>query len=127
MFIAVMMTLGVAGGYVVTVAISMILTFALTLAMPKFVEADYLVRNGYKVVHEGLWLLCAATGGFVTSLVVKGIHPIVTEALLVGALIWILWENSWEARQRGMAHQVIITAFTVLGVAGGYMLQTQMV
>ncbi len=127
MFIAVMMALGVAGGYLVTVLISMILTFALTMALPKFVEADHLVRNGYKLVHEGFWLLCAATGGYVTALVVKGIHPLLTEALLVGALIWILWDNSWEARQRGMAHQVLITASTVVGVAGGYLLHTQMV
>jgi len=87
MFIAVMMALGVTGGYLVTVLISMILTFALTMALPKFVEADHLVRNGYKLVHEGFWLLCAATGGYVTALVVKGIHPMLTEALLVGALI----------------------------------------
>ncbi len=126
MFIAVMMALGVAGGYLVTVAISMILTFALTMTLPRFVEADHMVRNGYKLVHEGFWLLCAVAGGYVTAMVVKGIHPIVTEALLVGALIWILWENSWEARQRGMAHQVLMTAFTAVGVAGGYMLQSQM-
>ncbi len=127
MFIAVMMALGVTGGYLVTVLISMILTFALTMALPKFVEADHLVRNGYKLVHEGFWLLCAAAGGYVTALVVRGIHPMLTEALLVGALIWILWDNSWEARQRGTAHQVLITAFTVIGVAGGYLLHTQMV
>ncbi len=127
MFIAVMMALGVAGGYLVTVLISMILTFAMTMALPKFVEADHLVRNGYKLVHEGFWLVCAGTGGYVAAMVVNGIHPILTEALLVGALLWILWDNSWEARQRGTAHQVLITAFTVIGVAGGYLLHKQMI
>lgn len=126
MFIAVMMALGVAGGYMVTIVISMILTFAITMALPKFVEGNYLIRSGYKMVHEALWLLCAGAGGYVTALVVKGIHPMVTEAILLAALIWILWENSWEARQRGTAHQVLITTFTVIGVAGGYLLQRQM-
>ena len=126
MFIAVMMALGVASGYVVTVILSMILTFAVTMALPKFTEADYLIRNGYKLVHEAFWFLCAATGGFVTAFVVKAIHPWVTEVLLGAALIWVLWDNSWEARQRGMAHQVLITTLTVLGVAGGYMLQRQL-
>lgn len=125
MFIAVMMALAIAVGYGVTVVISLILTFAVTVALPKFVEADYLIRNGYKLVHEGFWLVAAAVGGYVTAAVVKGIHPLVTELALMAALIWVLWDNSWEARQRGMAHQVLITALTVVGVAGGYVLQTR--
>ncbi len=127
MFIAVMMAGAIAAGYAVTVVISMILTFAVAIALPRFVEADHLIRNGYKLVHEGFWLVAAVAGGYTTSLIVKGIHPLVTEAALLAALIWILWDNSWEARQRGMAHQVLITALTVLGVAGGYVLQRQVV
>ena len=124
MFIAVMMAAALALGYTVTIALSMVLTFAVTMALPKFVASEHLIRNGYKLVHEILWLLGAATGGYVTALVGRGIHPFLTEAALMAALIWVLWENSWEARQRGMAHQVLITVFTVVGVAGGYMLQT---
>ncbi len=126
MFIAVMMGLGLAAGYLVTVAISMVLTFAVTMALPKFVEADFLIRNRYKIVHELFWLLGAAVGGYTTAMVVKGIHPQVTEMVLIGCLLWVLWDNSWEARQRGMAHQVLITTFTVVGVAGGYVLARHM-
>lgn len=126
MFIAVMMALAIAAGYTVTVAISMVLTFAVTLSRPRFVEADYLIRNGYKLVHELFWLLAAGVGGYTTAYIVKAIHPMVTEAALMGVLIWILWDNSWEARQRGMEHQVVITACTVIGVAGGYIMQRQM-
>lgn len=126
MFIAVMMAGALALGYTVTVALSMILTFAVTMSMPRFVQADYLICNSYKLVHESFWLLSAGVGGYVTALVVKGFHPFVTEAALAGALIWVLWENSWEARQRGMAHQVLITALTVIGVAGGYLLERRM-
>lgn len=127
MFTVLMMAAAIALGYAATVAIAMISTFAVTMALPKFVEEDFLIRNGYKLVHEGFWLVCAVTGGFVAAVVVKGVHPMVTEALLAGALIWVLWENSWEARQRGTAHQVLITTLTVLGVAAGYMLHRQIV
>lgn len=123
MFIAVMMAVALAVGYAVTIALSMVLTFAVTMAMPKFVASGHLIRNGYKLVHEMLWLLGAATGGYVAALVGRGIHPFLTEAALAAALIWVLWDNSWEARQRGMAHQVLITAFTIIGVAAGYTLQ----
>ncbi len=126
MFIVVMMALAIAGGYLVTVLISMVLTFAVTMAQPKFVETEYRIRNGYKLVHESLWLFGAGAGGYVTAVIVRGIHPMVTELALIAALIWILWENSWEARQRGTAHQILITAFTVIGVAGGYMLEKRM-
>ena len=127
MFIAVMMAGAIAAGYLVTVVISMVLTFAVATALPRFVEADHLIRNGYKLVQESFWLLAAVAGGYTTSMIVKGIHPFVTEAGLIAALIWILWDNSWEARQRGMAHQVLITAVTVLGVVGGYVLEHQMI
>ncbi len=127
MFTVVMMAAGLAAGYTVTVVLSMLTTFAITMALPKFVEADYLVRNGYKLVHEALWLLCAFAGGYVTSLVCRGVHTMVTEGLLAASLIWILWDNSWEARQRGIAHQMLISLFTLAGVAGGYMLQRQMI
>ncbi len=127
MFIAVMMGLALAAGYTATVAISMVLTFAVAMAMPRFVEGDHLIRNGYKVVHELFWLVGATTGGYVAAIIVKGIHPQVTELGLVACLIWVLWDNSWEARQRGMAHQVLITTFTVVGVAGGYLLAKHMV
>ena len=125
MFIAVMMAGAIAVGYLVAVGISLLLTFAVTLSLPKFVEADHLIRNSYKLVHEGFWLLAAGAGGYVTAVVGKGIHPWLTEAALIAALLWVLWDNSWEARQRGMAHQVLITVFTVFGVAGGYLLQHQ--
>lgn len=127
MFTVLMMVAALAAGYTVTVVLSMILTFAITMALPKFAEADYLLRNRYKLVHEGLWLACAGVGGYVASLAGRGVHTMLTEALLTGLLIWILWDNSWEARQRGMAHQILITAFTVVGIAAGYMLQKQMV
>ncbi len=121
-----MMAGAIAAGYAITVVISMVSTFAVAIALPRFVEADHLIRNGYKLVQEAFWLLAAIAGGYTTSLIVKGIHPLLTEAALIAALIWILWDNSWEARQRGMAHQVLITTLTVLGVAGGYLLQRQM-
>ena len=122
MFIAVMMGLGIAAGYVVTLLISMILTFAVAMSLPKFVEADHLIRNGYKIVHEVFWLVAATAGGYVAAVIVKGFHPQITELVLLAGLIWVLWSNSWEARQRGMAHQILITTFSVCGVAGGYVL-----
>ena len=126
MFIAVMMALAIAVGYGVTVLISLLLTFAVTMALPRFAEADHLIRNGYKLLHESIWLVAAALGGYVTAAVARGIHPMVTELALMAALIWVLWDNSWEARQRGMAHQVLITVCTVVGVAGGYVLQARL-
>jgi len=126
MFIAVMMAAALAAGYTVTIALAMIGTFAITMALPKFAEADFLVRNRYKLVHEVLWLLCVAAGGYVASIVGRGIHTMLTEAILAGLLIWILWDNSWEARQRGTPHQILITGSTIAGVAIGYIVQKQM-
>ena len=122
-----MMVLGLAAGYVVTLLTSMILTFAITMSLPKFVEADHLIRPRYKFVHEGFWLVAATAGGYVTALVVKDVHPQVTELALLASLIWVLWSNSWEARQRGTAHQILITALSVFGVVGGYVLSRSVV
>ena len=41
-------------------------------------------------------------------------------SLLALVFVTMLWRNSWEARQRGMAHQILMSLVSIVGVVAGY-------
>jgi hypothetical protein len=114
-------------GYLVAVVLMMAGTFAITLRAPAFAVHDFRVRSQYKLIHDLVWLLCATAGGFVTARIttIVGVFiPWLPCAALAVVMILVLWSNSWEMRQRGIVHQILMSILSVAGVAGGYILQT---
>jgi hypothetical protein len=107
-------------GYVSTVACSLLITFALTSAYPAMVSANHRITANYKRVQTILWLMCVIVGSGVTYAVAQGISPLITGIAMAAGLIAILWLNTWEARQRGMAHQILMSVMSILGVIIGY-------
>ena len=57
-----------------------------------------------------------------TCAVAQGTREFEVGGLLAASLIGMLWFNTWEARQRGMAHQILMSLVSILGVVGGYWL-----
>jgi hypothetical protein len=110
-------------GYLVAVVLSLIATFSIGSAFPRFVVEDYHIRSAYKLLQDGVWFVCAAAAGYVTALVADGQSPLMAGGLLTGILVGVLWTNSWEARQRGTAHQILMTIATVAGVTIGFSLK----
>jgi hypothetical protein len=109
-------------GYGLAVGCLLVATFGLTSASPSFVAKGYRITPGYKRLQALVWLLCVAAGGFVTCFVAQGQHPWVVPGVLAAIFIAMLWKNTWEARQRGMAHQILMSIVSVAGVVGGYAL-----
>ena len=112
--------LSVLAGYCVTVACALIGTMGIASAAPQFVIANHRVRRGYKLTHEAMWFLCVIAGGFVTARMGMDISQWLQELFLIGVLLYMLWRNTWEARQRGTAHQILISLLTVGGVLLGF-------
>ena len=117
--------LSVLAGYCVTVLCALVGTMGLASAAPRFVIADHRVRGSYKLTHEAMWLLCVVLGGLVTARVGMGMSQWRQEVALAGALLVMLWRNTWEARQRGTAHQILISLLTVAGVLIGFSLRNR--
>lgn len=109
-------------GYLVTVACSLVVTMAIGSAAPRFVTANSRMRKEYKLAQDVVWMLCAMVGSYVTSRIAGDTAPWLGGAVLSAVLIALLWWNTWEARQRGMAHQILISVLSVCGVATGYYL-----
>jgi hypothetical protein len=109
-------------GYGLAVGCLLVATFGLTSASPAFVAKGYRITAGYKRLQALVWLLCSAAGGFVTCVVAQGLRPWVVPFVLAAAFIGMLWRNTWEARQRGMAHQILMSVVSIVGVATGYAL-----
>jgi uncharacterized membrane protein YfcA len=109
-------------GYTVAVGLLMAATFGITLAGPAFVAREHRIRPAYKLAQELLWLVCAAAGGYVTAAVSGATMPWMSGALLAGIMIIVLWTNTWEMRQRGPVHQVLMSVVSIAGVAAGYIL-----
>ena len=49
-------------------------------------------------------------------------HPWLSAPLLAGTIILVLWTNTWEMRQRGVAYQTLMSFVSIAGVAAGYLL-----
>lgn len=116
-------------GYGLTVLCSLAATFGIASASPSFVVEDYRIRRSYKRVYALIWLGCTAIGAFVavSAASIGGISAWLIGAALTGVLIGMLWFNSWETRQRGIAHQVLLSLTTLIGVAAGGWLAAHLV
>lgn len=109
-------------GYVVTVGLSMAATFGITAASRDFVAKDYRIKTAYKYAQDGVWLVCAAAGGYVTALVNGPSHSLLVATALALILIGVLWMNAWEMRQRGLGHQISLSVGAAVGVTIGFLL-----
>ncbi len=110
-------------GYMTTVMLSLLATMGIASGVPRFVVRDYRVRGSYKLLHEVIWFVCALLGGVVAGKAGMGVFVWKAELALCAFLLFMLWRNTWEARQRGTAHQILISVLTVGGVLSGFALQ----
>jgi|ERR1700677_826176 hypothetical protein len=121
----VLIAIGLALGYTVTVGLAMVATLAITAASPAFVVREYRIRQRYKLIQELLWLACATAGGYATARVTGTVYPWLSATLLAVILILVLWTNTWEMRQRGLANQLLMSVMSIAGVATGFVLRLQ--
>jgi hypothetical protein len=111
-------------GYLLTVGLSMAATFSITKSWPDLVARDHRITSRYKFLQDGVWLLSAMVGGYATALVLGTDHsPWIGSMALMAVLIGVLWTNTWEMRQRGVGHQMLITLATMVGVGAGFFLR----
>lgn len=108
-------------GYGLTVGCSLVATFGIGSVSRVFVASNHKLTSSYKWLYAVVWLVCAAIGSFgaVAAASLGMISPWIIGAPLAGVLIGMLWINSWESRQRGIAHQLLISVTTLMGVAMG--------
>ena len=116
--------IGLSLGYCLVVLSSLMATMAIASAARGFVVKDYCLRPLYKLLMALLWAVSAVVAGFVAAAIAgPGVVGWLTGAALAGVLILMLWNNTWEARQRGLPHQILLTFFTCVGVFGGVYLR----
>ena len=118
--------LSVLVGYCMTVLCALVGTMSIASAAPRFVIANYRVRSTYKFTHEVMWFFCVVIGGFVTARVGLGMSEWRQEIGLCVVLLVMLWRNTWEARQRGMVHQILISVLTIAGVLVGFSVRNKL-
>lgn len=124
MISAIFISVALLVGWLITVSIAAAVTMAIGAAAPGFVVTDYhTVRFRYKVTETLVWLACASIGSFAATWIVGDFHPMVGAALLAATMIVVLWRNTWEAHQRGLAMQILITAASITGVVIGFVVE----
>lgn len=118
--------LSVLAGYCVIITCALMGTMGIASAAPRFVIQDHRVRGGFKWTHEAMWFCCVLVGSFVTAWVGLGMSQMWQQIALGGLLLLMLWRNTWEARQRGITHQIVISLLTVGGVIAGFSLRNRL-
>ena len=122
--ILVVIGVGLALGYCLVVVLSLMATMAIASAARGFVVKDFCLRPAYKLTMALFWTVAAVAAGFVAATVAgPGAVGWLTGVALAGALILVLWTNTWEARQRGLPHQILLTLLTSVGVLSGVYLR----
>ena len=110
-------------GYLVAVGLSMAVTFSVARAAPAFLVKDHLLKTGYKLFQALVWLVAVTAGSYLSALAAEVVmRPWLVGGLLAALLVFILWANTWEVRQRGLGHQLLMTTSTLVGVGAGYYL-----
>ena len=116
------MALGLLLGYTLAVGSFLVATMGIASAAPAFAVREYRIATGYKLLQSALWLGCTFLGGLAAALLVGDFYPVIEAVLLAAELIAVLWMNTWEARQRGLPHQILMSVMTVAGVTLGFLL-----
>jgi hypothetical protein len=109
-------------GYAVSVSLLLALTFAFR-STPDLILSGSRIQPRFKVIQQLLWLFSCIAGGFVTALI-GATRPWIAALALIAVLVFMLWKNDTEARQRGFVHQVAISIVTALGVVIGFAIRT---
>ena len=118
--------IGVALGYCLMLVSSLMATMAMASAVRGFVVKDHCLRPAYKLVMALFWTAATVLAGFVAAAVAgAGMVAWLSGAGLAALLIVVLWTNTWEARQRGLPHQILLTFLTFVGVLGGVYLRVR--
>jgi len=124
MITAAFLLVAISLGYLLTVGLWMAATFAITTSLPDLVARDYRITQRYKFLQDGIWLMCTTVGGYATALVLGTDHtPWIGSMALMVVLMGVLWTNTWEMRQRGIGHQILMSLATVAGVTAGSFLR----
>ncbi|MBS1800900.1 MAG: hypothetical protein JSS95_13880 [Acidobacteria bacterium] len=110
-------------GYVVTVALSMVSTFAIVHFRRGLVVQDRRLRTRYKLLQDLLWIVYSAVGGYLALLAANHAPLPLTAMLLAAILILVLWKNSQETRQVGLLYMLLTSACIIAGIAAAYMLR----
>lgn len=122
--ILIIVSIGLALGYCLVVVASLMATMAIATAARGFVVKNYCLRPVYKLTMGLFWTVVAVAAGFVAAAMAgPGVVGWLTGAALAGLLILALWTNTWEARQRGLPHQILLTFLTCVGVLAGVYLR----
>ena len=124
--ILIVVSVGVALGYCLMLVLSLMATMAIASAARGFVVKDHCLRPAYKLAMALFWTVATVLAGFVVAAVAgAGMVAWLSGAGLAALLIAVLWSNTWEARQRGLAHQILLTSLTFVGVLGGVYLRVR--
>ena len=109
-------------GYTLAVGSFLVVTLGIASAAPAFAVREYRIRTRYKLLQDVLWLGCTFFAGFAAAALVGEFYPVIVDLLLTAGLVAVLWMNAWEARQRGLPHQILMSMVTAAGVATGFIL-----
>ena len=116
--------LSLVAGYVVTVALLLILTIALTTTRRRFVMSGGELTRGYAIMLALFWMVSSLVGVYVAEALRGTLIGWKIAVELAAILIVLLWASKGNVREgRSSGQRVVLSVMCAAGAAIGYFLR----
>jgi hypothetical protein len=120
MLSAALITVSLILGYLVVIAFTMASVFTIATLHPHFPVENHRLRKRYKLLQSILWFVFAFIGGYMAIRAAAEASPLLASGLLAVILVFALWSNPTESKQRGLLHMLLASASIVAGISAAY-------
>ncbi|HEY8997068.1 MAG TPA: hypothetical protein VIM60_04185 [Edaphobacter sp.] len=122
MFSAALIFVSLCISYLLVIGTVGLTTYGVAVMSPSLAVSNRRLTLFYNFFQDIVWLAASIVGGFVVTTGAAEASPRMAAAILGLILLFVVWRNMSEARERGMIHMLLTSIFIVAGIYEGYSL-----
>lgn len=122
MFSAALIFVSLCIGYLLVVGLVGLTTYGIAVMQPGLAVRNRRVTLLFNLLQCIIWLIASTLGGFIVATGTAEASPRVAVGALALILLFVVWRNMNEARERGMILMLLTSIFIVAGICEGYSL-----
>ena len=122
MFSAALIFVSLCIGYLLVIGLVGLTTYGIAVMTPSLAVRNRRVTLFFNFLQDIIWLGASILGGFVVATGAAEASPRMAVAVLALFLLFVVWRNMSEARERGLIHMLLTSILIIAGIYEGYSL-----